>query len=136
MSFSNQSCIWLRFRDLALIVGLTIPPGEQSNNSRKINQARENPHQQAAQLLVFGGRQSPLILHERQDAEPVDRMKINGTNFHGREREDDSQNGAAETGAEQLNNSRQRRESCRLPGPRIGHQKAKPITSRETYCKR
>ena len=54
MSFSNQGCIWLRFIDWGFIVGLTIPAGEQSNNATEINQARGNPHQQAAQLLVFG----------------------------------------------------------------------------------
>ena len=77
-------------RDNGFLARFTIPADQQSEDAKEIYQTRGHPHQQAAQLLVFGGRQSPLILYERENAEPVHGMKINRADFHGRERDDDS----------------------------------------------
>ena len=108
--FLHKSVRCLRFRNDGFVANLTVPACEQSENSTKINQTRRNPHKQAAELLVFGGRQAPLVLNEGQNAEPVHWMQIDRADLDGRERDDDSKNRASDARAEKINHSRKRRQ--------------------------
>src|SRR5579871_2876369 len=88
------------------------PSHEQRDHRREKNESTAYPHQQAADLLVDGGRNPPVPAQDRVEVQRVSRMQVRRIQHGGRKGQPDAEQAVGDRAGEQVALREQRRDAA------------------------